>query len=110
MIVRTGTRRIHYDLAGPSDAPVVCLAHSLSSDSGVSIFNVNPFEAMSLTVAVEGSASNSDMARPMPGVRKEDSMLRIFMNSSRLVYRTCEPFDCAARPPVVPRAHGGKRG
>jgi len=42
MIVRTGTRRIHYDLAGPSDAPVVCLAHSLSSDSGVWSEQVSP--------------------------------------------------------------------
>ncbi len=35
MIIRTGHRRIHYDLIGPSGGPVACFAHSLSSDSGV---------------------------------------------------------------------------
>lgn len=35
MLVTTGNRRIHYDLLGPKDGPVLCMAHSLSSDSGV---------------------------------------------------------------------------
>lgn len=35
MLLRTGNRRIHYDLAGAEDAPVVCLLHSLSQDIGV---------------------------------------------------------------------------
>jgi PAS domain S-box-containing protein len=35
MLIRTGNHRIHFDLLGPEDAPVVCLAHSLSSDSGI---------------------------------------------------------------------------
>jgi len=35
MLIRDGNRRIHYDLAGPDDAPVVCLLHSLSQDMGV---------------------------------------------------------------------------
>ncbi|MDG2005191.1 MAG: alpha/beta fold hydrolase [Novosphingobium sp.] len=35
MLIRAGNRRIHYDLAGPDDGPVVCLLHSLSQDMGV---------------------------------------------------------------------------
>ena len=35
MLITTGNRRIHYDLVGPQDGPVLCMAHSLSSDSGV---------------------------------------------------------------------------
>ena len=35
MLLRTGNRCIHYDLAGAEDAPVVCLLHSLSQDMGV---------------------------------------------------------------------------
>ena len=35
MNLRDRGRRIHYDLVGPATAPVVCFAHSLSSDSGV---------------------------------------------------------------------------
>jgi 3-oxoadipate enol-lactonase len=35
MLVRLGNHRIHYDLTGPSSGPVVCFAHSLSSDSSI---------------------------------------------------------------------------
>lgn len=35
MLLNAGDRRIHFDLLGPEGAPVVCLAHTLSSDSGV---------------------------------------------------------------------------
>jgi 3-oxoadipate enol-lactonase len=35
MIIRTGHRRIHYDLVGPTGGPIACFAHSLSSDSGI---------------------------------------------------------------------------
>jgi 3-oxoadipate enol-lactonase len=35
MLFNAGGRRIHYDLVGPADGPVACMAHSLSSDSGV---------------------------------------------------------------------------
>src|SRR5438067_1389882 len=35
MLITTGSRRIHYDLVGPEAGPVVCMAHSLSADSGV---------------------------------------------------------------------------
>jgi len=35
MLIRIGNRRIHYDLVGAEDAPVVCLLHSLSQDMGV---------------------------------------------------------------------------
>jgi 3-oxoadipate enol-lactonase len=35
MLIHAGNRRICYDFIGPEKAPVVCMAHSLSSDSGV---------------------------------------------------------------------------
>lgn len=35
MLHDTGTSRVHYDLIGPPDAPVVCMTHSLTSDSGM---------------------------------------------------------------------------
>jgi 3-oxoadipate enol-lactonase len=35
MLVTIGNRRINYDLVGPHEGAVLCMAHSLSSDSGV---------------------------------------------------------------------------
>ncbi len=35
MLHNTGKSLIHYDLVGPSDAPVVCMTHSLTSDGGM---------------------------------------------------------------------------
>jgi 3-oxoadipate enol-lactonase len=35
MLLTLGDRRIRYDLLGPAHGPVACMAHSLSSDSGV---------------------------------------------------------------------------
>ncbi len=35
MLIRAGNRRIHFDLLGPEAAPVVCLAHALSTDTGI---------------------------------------------------------------------------
>lgn len=35
MLIDMGSRRIYYDLTGPEGAPVVCLTHSLASDSGM---------------------------------------------------------------------------
>jgi 3-oxoadipate enol-lactonase len=35
MLLPLGGRRIHYDLAGPEKGPVLCITHSLASDSGM---------------------------------------------------------------------------
>jgi 3-oxoadipate enol-lactonase len=35
MLIDIDSRRIQYDLIGPTDGPLVCFAHSLSSDSGI---------------------------------------------------------------------------
>ncbi len=35
MLIRAGDRSIYYDLSGPESAPVVCMAHALSADSGI---------------------------------------------------------------------------
>ena len=35
MLIAANTHHIHFDLLGPEGAQVVCLAHSLSSDSGI---------------------------------------------------------------------------
>jgi 3-oxoadipate enol-lactonase len=35
MLIKAQNRRIYYDLTGPDKAPVVCFAHSLSSDGGM---------------------------------------------------------------------------
>lgn len=35
MLLAVGSRRIRYDLIGPEAGPVVCMAHSLSADSGI---------------------------------------------------------------------------
>jgi 3-oxoadipate enol-lactonase len=45
MLLGTANHRIHFDLLGPEQAPVVCLAHSLSSDSGVWAEQVPPLLA-----------------------------------------------------------------
>ena len=34
MLLPLAGRRLDYDLAGPEDAPVVCITHSLASDGG----------------------------------------------------------------------------
>lgn len=35
MLIRSGSRRLWCDLVGPADAPVVCMAHAMSSDSTI---------------------------------------------------------------------------
>jgi 3-oxoadipate enol-lactonase len=35
MLVSLAGRRLYYDLVGPEDGPVVCITHSLASDSGM---------------------------------------------------------------------------
>ena len=35
MLLPLAGRRIHYDIAGPDDGPVLCVTHSLASDSGM---------------------------------------------------------------------------
>ena len=45
MLIDAGNRRQHFDLLGPDDAPAVCLAHSLSSDSGIWAEQVPPLLA-----------------------------------------------------------------
>ena len=35
MLLPLDGRCLYYDLAGPENGPVVCLTHSLSSDSGM---------------------------------------------------------------------------
>lgn len=45
MLLSVSGRRLRYDLLGPAGAPVVCLCHSLSSDSGVWSEQVGPLLA-----------------------------------------------------------------
>lgn len=45
MLIAASTHRIHVDLLGPDEAPVVCLAHSLSSDCGIWAEQVPPLLA-----------------------------------------------------------------
>src|SRR6185437_6188760 len=40
-----GSRRICYDFVGPATGPVVCMAHSLASDSGVWVEQLPPLLA-----------------------------------------------------------------
>ena len=34
MLLPLAGRRLHYDIIGPEDGPVVCITHSLASDGG----------------------------------------------------------------------------
>lgn len=45
MLLNAKNRRIHFDLLGPESAPLVCLGHSLSSDSGIWAEQVPPLLA-----------------------------------------------------------------
>ena len=45
MRIRVGDRSLYYDLVGPDTGPVVCMLHSLSSDSGVWAEQVPPLLA-----------------------------------------------------------------
>jgi 3-oxoadipate enol-lactonase len=42
MLVNLQGRRVHYDLLGPAEAPVVCFAHSLAWDGGMWADQVGP--------------------------------------------------------------------
>ena len=42
MLLPLAGRRLYYDLVGPEDGPVVCMTHSLSSDSGMWAEQVPP--------------------------------------------------------------------
>ena len=42
MLFRTRNRNIYYDLIGPESGPIVCLAHSLSADSGIWAEQISP--------------------------------------------------------------------
>ena len=35
MLLSLAGRRVYYDLAGPESGPIVCITHSLASDSGM---------------------------------------------------------------------------
>jgi 3-oxoadipate enol-lactonase len=45
MNLRAANHRIHFDVVGPGDGPLVCLAHALSSDSGVWSEQLSPLLA-----------------------------------------------------------------
>jgi 3-oxoadipate enol-lactonase len=45
MLLSLGDRHIHYDLLGPANGPVICLAHALSADGGVWAEQVPPLLA-----------------------------------------------------------------
>lgn len=45
MLLALDDRRIHFDLLGPEGAPVVCLAHALSADTGIWAEQVAPLLA-----------------------------------------------------------------
>lgn len=45
MLLPLGDRHIYYDLLGPADGPVLCLAHALSADAGVWAEQVPPLLA-----------------------------------------------------------------
>jgi 3-oxoadipate enol-lactonase len=45
MLLNTGGRKLHYDLMGPENGPVVCFTHSLSSDGGMWAEQVPPLLA-----------------------------------------------------------------
>jgi 3-oxoadipate enol-lactonase len=50
MLIMAGGRRIRFDIVGPAGAPVVCMCHSLSSDSGVWAEQVGPLLAQGFRV------------------------------------------------------------
>lgn len=45
MLLDAGGHSLHFDLLGPENAPLVCLAHSLSSDGGIWAEQVSPLLA-----------------------------------------------------------------
>ena len=66
MLTRLGDRRICYDLLGPEDGPVLCMAHTLSSDSGVWSEQVPPLLASGwrvLRIDMRGHGGSD----PVPG-------------------------------------------
>lgn len=67
MLIATLTHRVHFDLLGAEGAPVVCLAHSLSSDSGVWAEQVPPLLAAGwrvLRIDMRGHGGSTAPAGP----------------------------------------------
>ena len=67
MLIAPGSHRIHFDLLGPPDGPLVCLAHSLSSDSGIWAEQVPPLLAAGwrvLRVDMRGHGGSGAPAGP----------------------------------------------
>jgi hypothetical protein len=73
MLLPLDGRRLYYDLAGPESGPVVCLTHSLSSDSGIWAEQGTP------------PSANKRIAALVPGARYEEIERRAIsrMSSTR---------------------------
>jgi 3-oxoadipate enol-lactonase len=77
MLLPLGDRHIYYDLLGPSDGPVICLAHALSADGGVWAEQVPPLLAAGWRVlrldmrGHGGSSPGAEVAYDMAGLARD---------------------------------------
>ncbi|HKF72510.1 MAG TPA: alpha/beta fold hydrolase [Stellaceae bacterium] len=67
MLIPLKGRRLYYDLTGPETAPIVCLTHSLSSDSGMWAEQLPPLLAAGFRVLrldMRGHGGSDPVANP----------------------------------------------
>ena len=72
MLEASGGYRCHFDLLGPPDAPLVCLAHSLSSESGIWAEQVPPLLSRGWQVLRIDMRGHGGSAAPSGPWRMED--------------------------------------
>ena len=72
MLLHLAGRRIHYDLAGPEEAPVVCFAHALAADSGMWAEQVPSLLAQGWRVLRVDMRGHGGSAPPAPDVTLDE--------------------------------------
>lgn len=82
MLLSLEGRHIHYDLLGPEDGPVLCLAHALSADTGIWVEQVPPLLAagwrvLRLDMRGHGGSAAGRSTRPDGGYTMDELALDV---------------------------------
>lgn len=91
MLLPLQGRAIAYDLAGPEDAPVICMTHSLSSDSGMWAEQVPPllaagFRVLRIDMRGHGGSSPLNGNYTMAGLADDVALVLDALNIGKVHY------------------------
>lgn len=89
MLLKVEGRRIHFDLLGPEAAPLVCLAHSLSSDSGIWAEQVSPllsagWRVLRIDMRGHGGSQAGDEPYSMSGLTDDVIAVLDFLGQEKM--------------------------